>query len=226
MKSVSRTPFVLALVLVVAFLAAGCAARQATAPDRATPSGTVEMFKMKARYGDRTGEWDILSPDFKARLSQQVGRTIDVADYTQARDMYRGDPQVKLAEKMLQTAIATNVRQVGPDRARVAIQTSGGPFAKSGEIGMVRLQTWKLQPVGGAQAYSGFVGDPMLAATKQADGSFVVTSGGNTIATVPANQVADYKVESYWYVDDLGGMEQQFLQIGSVNSQRPVGGVL
>ena len=170
------------------------------------------MFKLKARYGDRSGEWDILSPDFKARLSQQVGRTVDVADYTQARDMYRGDPQVQLAEKMLQTAIATNVRQAGPDRARVAIQTSGGPFAKSGEIGMVRLQTWRLQPVGGGQAYSGFVGDPMLAATKQADGSYVITSNGNTLATVPANQVAGYVVESHWYVDDLGGMEQQFLQ--------------
>ena len=201
----------LVLILAVGFLGIGCAARQATAPTRATPSGTVEMFKMKARYGDRSGEWDILSPDFKARISQQAGRTVDVADYTHARDMYRGNPQVQMAEKMLQTAIATNVRQVGPDRARLVIQTSGGPFAKSGEIGMVRLQTWKLQPVGGGQAYSGFVGDPMLAATKQADGSFVISSNGNTIATVPANQVADYRVESNWYVDDLGGMEQQFL---------------
>ena len=211
MLSSARTRLV-ALILVVAFCAIGCAARQATAPTRATPSGTVEMFKVKARYGDREGEWDILSPDFKARLSQQVGRNVDVADYTQARDMYRGDAKVQLAEKMLQTAIATSVRQVGADRARVAIQTSGGPFAKSGEIGMVRLQTWKLQPTGGGQAYSGFVGDPMLAATKQADGSYVISSNGNTISTVPANQVADYRVETYWYVDDLGGMEQQFMQ--------------
>ena len=126
--------------------------------------------------------------------------------------MYRGDAKVQLAEKMLQTAIATSVRQQGPDRARVIIQTSGGPLAKSGEIGMVRLQTWKLQPVGGGQAYSGFVGDPMLAATKQPDGSYVITSNGNTVATVPANQVAGYTVDTNWYVDDLGGMEQQFLQ--------------
>ncbi len=202
----------LLFVLVVALLAGGCSARQATAPSRATPSGTVEMFKLKARYGDRSGEWDILSPGFKERLSQQAGRTVDVADYTQARNMYRGDTKVQLAEKMLQTAIATSVRQVGPDRARVAIQTSGGPFAKSGEIGMVRLQTWKLQPAGGTQTYSGFVGDPMLAATKQADGSFIVTSGGRVVATIPANQVASYRTEAYWYVDDLGGMEQQFMQ--------------
>jgi len=207
----SSTARLLVAVLVVAFLGVGCAARQATAPTRASPSGTVEMFKMKARYGDREGEWDILSPDFKQRLSQQAGRTIDVADYAQAREMYRGNAQVKLAEKMLKTAIATNVRQVGPDRARVVIQTSGGPLAKSGEIGMVRLQTWRLQVAGAPQPYQGFVGDPMLAATKQPDGSFVVTSNGNTLATVPANQVQEYRVDSNWYVDDLGGMEQQFL---------------
>lgn len=207
----SNLRLVVALLLFASF-GLGCAARQATAPDRATPSGTVEMFKLKARYGDREGEWDILSPDFKQRLSQRVGRTVDIADYTQAREMYRGDAKVQLAEKMLQTAIATSVRQQGPDRARVIIQTSGGPLAKSGEIGMVRLQTWKLQPVGGGQAYSGFVGDPMLAATKQPDGSYVITSSGNTVATVPANQVAGYTVDTNWYVDDLGGMEQQFLQ--------------
>ena len=200
-----------AALLVVIFFGVGCSARQATAPTRSSPSGTVEMFKMKARYGDREGEWDILSPDFKARLSQQAGRTIDVADYAQFRDMYRGNAQVQLAEKMLQTAIATNVRQVGPDRVRVVIQTSGGPFAKSGEIGMVRLQTWRLQAAGAPQPYKGFVGDPMLAATQQPDGSYVITSNGNTIQTVPANQVQDYRVESNWYVDDLGGMEQQFL---------------
>lgn len=209
MQSTAR---LVVLVLAASFLGMGCAARQATAPTRATPSGTVEMFKLKARYGDRSGEWDILSPDFKRRLSERAGRTVDVADYTQAREMYRGDPQVQLAEKMLQTAIAKNVRQVGPDRVRVVIQTSGGPFAKSGEIGMVRLQSWTLQPVGSPQAYQGFVGDPTLAATKQADGSYVITANGNTLATIPANQVAGYEVESHWYVDDLGGMEQQFLQ--------------
>jgi len=208
MKSTVR---VLVAVLVVAFFGVGCAARQGTAPTRDTPAGTVEVFKLKARYGDSEGEWDILSPGFKRRISQQAGRHVDVADYTQARQMYRGNPQVQLAERMLQTAVATQVRRVGPDRARVVIRTSGGPLAKSGEIGMVRVATWRLRVAGEPEPYQGYAGDPALVATKQADGSYVITSDGRTVATVHASQVLAYEVESNWYVDDLGGMEQQFL---------------
>jgi len=199
-------------LLAFALLATACAARQATAPTRASPSGTVEMFKMYARYGDRSGEWDILSPDFKQRLSQQAGRTIDVGDYTQARQMYRGDPRVQAAEKMLQTAIVVREDPVGPGRVRATIRTAGGPFAQSGQITMVQIQSWRLQQAGKSQTWSGYVGNPTLAAEKQADGSYVMTSNGRVVATIPANEVESYRVESAWYVDDLGGMESQFLQ--------------
>lgn len=200
------------LLLAVLSLAAACAARQATAPTRATPSGTVEMFKMYARYGNRSGEWDILSPGFKERLSQQAGRQIDRADYMQARDMYRGDPRVQAAEKMLQTAIVVREEPLGPGRVRATIRTAGGPFAQSGQVTMVQLQSWKLKRAGQDEPWSGYVGDPLLAAAKQADGSYVITSNGKVLATVPADQVESYTTESSWYVDDLGGMERQFFQ--------------
>ena len=207
-----RTIVVALSCLILIATLQGCAARQATEPTRATPSGTVEMFKMHARYGDRSGEWDILSPGFKRRLSAQAGRTVDVADYVHARDAYRGDPRVRAAEQLLQTAIVVNTEQLSPDRVRASIRTSGGPLAQSGQIGMVRLQVWKLFVSGEPQPYSGYVGDPTFGATRGADGSFVITVDGQAVQTIPAAQVTDYKVEALWYVDDLGGLEQQFMQ--------------
>lgn len=197
--------------VLLAFAAVGCMARQATAPTRATPSGTVEMFKLHARYGNRAGEWDILSPAFKRRLSEQAGRTVDVADYVQARDMYRSDPRVQAAEQMLQTAIVTRTQSLGPDRVRATIVTSGGPFSQSGAITMVRLQTWEVFVAGAPQPYSGFVGDPAFQAAKQSDGSFVISAEGRVVQSIPADRVREYRVGSSWYVDDLGDLEKQFV---------------
>ena len=85
--------FHVVLVALAAFAFSGCfSARQATAPSRDTPSGTVEMFKLYARKGDPAGEWDVLSPGLKQRISQQAGRKVDAL----VRGQLLGQPLVSL----------------------------------------------------------------------------------------------------------------------------------
>ncbi len=196
----------------------GCfSPRQAAPPSRETPAGTVEMFKQFARRGDPAGEWDILSPDLKRRLGQQAGRTIDLADYTAARQAYRNDPRVRAAENLLQTAIVRQTQPTGPDRVMATVVTSGGPLARSANLQMVRLTKWELSVNGQAEPYWGFTSDPLFGADRQSDGSYVVwyrqdPNGARSEQRIPASDVRNYHQTSAWYVDDLGGLESQFLQ--------------
>jgi hypothetical protein len=194
----------------------GCLSpRQGATPTRTTPAGTVEMFKQFARQGDRAGEWDVLSPGLKQRLAQRVGREVDLADYIQARSAYRNNSQVRLAEQALQTAIVTNTRQVDANTVMATIQTSGGPFARSANIRMIRLERWMLWVHGQDEPYQGTVGDPEFTASRQGDGSYVIAfrsaDGRVSQEVVPAQQVRNYETASKWYVDHLGELESQFL---------------
>ncbi len=206
------------LVLVAALGLAGCfSPRQATPPSRDTPAGTVEMFKLYARRGQPGGEWDILSPGLKQRVSQQAGRQIDKTDYIQYRKQLRNDARVRAAENILQTAIVVNTQQVDPNTVLATVRTSGGPLARTARIRMVRLTTWQLYTADSDEPYWGFANDPLIGVEPQPDGSYVVWSRRSPDAaprrtTVPAAQVRDFKQVSAWYVDDLGGLEQQFMQ--------------
>jgi len=203
--------------LLCALAAGGCAARQGAPPTRETAAGTVEMFKLHARQGDRAGEWDILSPGLKQRFSQRAGRQLDAADYVQARNAYRNDPQAKLAEQMLQTAIVRREEPAGPNAVWATIVTSGGPFGRSARIKMVKLDIWELRVAGEPEPYTGQVGDPTFGVEKRPDGSYDVIYRAGPGAeeqrtNVPASQVLGYRVTSKWYVDDLGELENQFVQ--------------
>lgn len=207
-----------AAVLIAAFALSGCfSPRQAAPPSRDNPTGTIEMFKLYARQGDPAGEWDILSPGLKERLSQRAGRTIDLADYTAARTSYRSDPRVRAAESMLQTAVVRQTTPVGPDRVQAFVQTSGGPLARSATLNMVRLTKWQLFVRSQNEPYWGFTSDPLFGADRQPDGSYVVwfrsePGAQRSEQLVAASDVVDYKSVAQWYVDDLGGLESQFLQ--------------
>ena len=208
---------VVAIVLAAVGLSGCFSPRQGATPSRDTPEGTVEMFKVYARRGDPAGEWDILSPGLKQRLSQQAGRTIDLADYSQARQMYRGDPRVRAAENMLQTAIVRKTTPIDANTVSVFVQTSGGPLAKSANLKMVKLSRWQLFVRGQDEPYWGFTNDRNFGAERRPDGSFVIWSRGQpggprTENVIPASDVANYTTDAQWYVDDLGGLESQFIQ--------------
>ena len=207
-----------ALAALIVLTLTGCfKARQAEPPSRATPAGTVEMFKAYARQRNREGEWDILSPAFKERLSQRAGRNVDLADWVQARDMYSTDPRVAQAERFLQNAVVVNTVPDGPNAVKATIQVSGGPFiSKSGIIRMVKLDRWELYVRGQTEPYTGTNNDPLFGVEPQADGSYVIwyrdTPGGaRSEEVIPAADVANFVRDGRWYVDHLGDLEGQFM---------------
>lgn len=210
--------FRVVLVLLAALGFSGCfSPRQAAPPSRDTPAGTVEMFKLYARRGDPAGEWDILSPGLKQRISQQAGRAVDEADYVQYRRQLRSNAQVRAAENILQTAIVTGTQQVDANTVVANVRTAGGPLARSARIRMVRITRWALYTNDSEEPYTGFSGDPMFGVEPRADGSYVVWQRMNPNAprqdtVVPASNVRDFQQVPQWYVDDLGGLEQQFMQ--------------
>jgi len=210
-----RIPVV--LVALAAFAFSGCfSARQATAPSRDTPSGTVEMFKLYARKGDPAGEWDVLSPGLKQRISQQAGRKVDEADYIQYRKSLRRDTRVRAAENILQTAVVVNTQQVDANTVFAFVRTSGGPLAKSARIRMIRLTRWALYTTDSSEPFWGHSNDPLFGIESRPDGSYVIWSrttpgGPRNDQVIPASQVRDFKQVSQWYVDDLGGLEKQFM---------------
>jgi hypothetical protein len=203
--------------LASALLLTGCLSpRQASPPTRETPAGTVEMFKVHARQRNYAGEWDILSTAFKERINQKADRHVDAADYSQARVAAMRDSQAQLAEQALQTAIVTRTQQIDANTVTATVQTSGGPFARSAQIRMVREQRWELFVTGQSEPYSGDVNDPSFTAERQADGSYHVVfrpeRGDPQVTPVPAAQVREYRTSSKWYVDSLGELESQFFQ--------------
>lgn len=212
-----RQSLVFSFALAVLVLAAGCVSRPpAPPPSRDTPAGTVEMFKKYAREGNYAGEWDILSPGLKQRINQMAGRNVDVGDYMQARRQARTDPQMAQAEQALQTAFVSGQRQTGPNTMTVIVTATRGPFSKSAPVRMIKQDRWELSVVGSDEPYWGFVDDPTFGVEKQPDGSFIVWSRASagaqrTEQRIPASDVRAYGVTSRWYLDDLGGLEQQFL---------------
>ncbi len=199
----------LGIALCLLLIVPACGSVPAT---RETPEGTVEMFKVLHRKGDRAGEWDILSPNFKRRLSQRAGRNVDVADFEAVLETMRKDPKVRLAERLLQTATVTGQQTVDENTARVTIR-AGGPLGKSATITMRRLSKWQLTVLGDPQPYWGIVGDPDIGVERGTDGSYTVWTGGGEgwRQSFGASEVESYTVASQWYVDDLGELEQQMM---------------
>lgn len=197
----------LAIALTVLLIIPACGSVPAT---RETPEGTVEMFKAFNKRGDRAGEWDILSPGLKRRLSQRAGRNVDLADYETIIETYRKDTRVRLAETLLQTATVTDKQMVSEDTARVTIQ-AGGPLGKSATVTMRRLMKWELQTVSDPEPYWGIVGDAAIQITRGADGSYTLSTPDGWTETFAASEVEAYNVSNQWYVDSLGELEGDFM---------------
>lgn len=197
----------LTIALTILLIIPACGSGPAT---RETPEGTVEMFKLYNKKGDRAGEWDVLSPNFKRRISQRAGRNVDLADYETIIETYRQDPKVRLAETLLQTATVTDKQEIDENTTRVTIR-AGGPLGKSATVTMRRLMKWELKTTTDPEPYWGIVGDESIQLTRGADGSYTVGTGGGWSQTFAASEVESYNVSNQWYVDDLGELEGDFM---------------
>ncbi len=198
---------------VCAVVLSACASAPRVPPSRDTPEATVELFKVMDRRRDWAGEWDLLSPALKQRLSARAGRNVDPGDYASARNAYRGDPRVGAAEQLLQTAQCRHIELMGDDLAYVTVQALR-PVGRSVRVRMVRLERWELWVAGDPEPYWGIRGDPLMDVERRPDGGYAVLSRATPAedfrrTEFSADQVRSFGTRRQWYLDDLGGIEAE-----------------
>ena len=209
-----RTPTVVLLAFVSVFgCAAGRGTRRAPQPQ---PVHTLRQLQDAVRTGNRRSEWSVLSPGFKARLNQRMGRTIDLADYTHFRLVQQRNPRVREAEKYLQGASISGVRMTGQGRARVTIWF-GGPlfFGRAVNVQMIYLSRWELHLTDERDPYWGFHGDNAITAQPDGEGGYnIVTRDPQGQVTwqehIEAKRVRAFQTRTAWYFDHLGELESYF----------------
>ena len=177
--------------------------------NRETPEGTYEYFKEMAARGEFGAEWDTFSPNFKRMLNQAVGRNVDVADYNLARQTIATNSQ-----KDMQLLLASSL-SARPDyqNDRVAFLTIQDGAGRTVRPRMIKLTKWELYIRGESDPYSDFIRSAGEAVQIGPDGSITarITPPGysaGAIRTFTPDQIESFKIESRWYVDDFGGLNQ------------------
>ncbi len=211
-----RRSLLLALAL-VPFVVSEVTGAPPPAPHQFQPTQTLQDLKTAFARGDKAEEWRTLSPGFKARLSKQAGRHVDVADYIHARNAYRNDPRVKELQQWIHTASMTRFHKFGNGKARATIRFGAAILVgKDVQVTMINHGMWRLT-VRGDQPYWGFMGDKRSEAIPHRDGSYTVVTRdmqGKVIfqKQIPANQVVNYFRFNKWFFDGFGNMEQEFMR--------------
>ena len=209
-----RIPFTAVVTLL---LLAGPLAAAPRAPARSkgpTPAQALMKLKRAIARRDRAGEWELLSPGFKRRMNRRLGRHVDIADYTHARNAQRRNSQVRQAETAIRGAKIQRVRRTGRGRMRMSVWM-GGPlvFGQSVTVNLIFLSRWEVWAQGEKRPYWGFVGDPAMTYAKAEDGSYTMAlrdPRGRVIwqQMIPAHRVRAFRTVSAWYFDHLGELEQ------------------
>lgn len=204
----------LPLLLMAAFLF--CGAERARRARADSPQACLNRLKRAVGRNNFTGEWAVLSPGFKKRMSERAGRTLDVGDYVVFRRAQLKDPDIRKVQRFMRTARMGKVRFNGKGYANASI-TFGGPlfFGRSIRVRMVQHKLWRLDVKGETQPYWGFVGDKTLTATKGKDGSYTLVTKDDKgkVAwqqTFAASEVGRYREFGKWFFDHFGKIETEF----------------
>lgn len=173
---------------------------------RDTPSATYEYLKAMVEATQVAAEWQTFSPGFKRRLSEQVGRTVDLSDYGRARATIASNAtkEMKLVlssdlvgEKMLSENVATVEIRSGDRRATPRF---------------VKLWTFEVKLKGDPEPVSEFIPGPEGVVDTGGDGSIkvdVVPSDGTRayLKEIRKDQLESFTIKAQWYLDDFGGVE-------------------
>jgi hypothetical protein len=185
---------------------------------RGTPMETLERFKAAFARDNPAGEWETLSPGFKARMSRMAGRVLDVGDYIAVRNAHRNDPRIRELRQWLPTAHMTNIHYDGKGYASVIIRF-GAPLllGKDFKVTMVNHKLWELHIRGEAQPYWGFSDDNSIKAyfDRKRQEWLVVTRDKKGKITWQKRWPKDqgsYRTLTRWYFHSFGEVEQQFLK--------------
>lgn len=215
----SRMWLGLAALLILPLALGGCVlfdppeptAPRALAMNRDTPRATYDYFKTMAANNQWAAEWSVFSPNFKRLLNQSVGRNVDAGDYNLARTTVADNSQADM--QLLLNSTYVSQQMVGPNAAVVTIEAGGQRLSPR----LVKLTRWELQVVGDETPYGDFVTSAGEAVRIGTDGSITVTirppqSTAGLLRTFRPEQIEAFRVESQWYLDDFGGLDQTLVQ--------------
>ncbi|MCC7138175.1 MAG: hypothetical protein IT460_07070 [Planctomycetes bacterium] len=173
---------------------------------RDTPRAAFEYLRAMVAAEQPEAEWRVFSPAFKRRLSEQVGRTVDIGDYVQARSTIATN-----ARKEIQMLLESEVveEQASSDKVATLRVRSGKAQARAR---FVRLTTWELKLVG--------EGEPVAEFIPSASDAIAISPTGNVemrlvpsestaafLRDVPQDRIRGFDIQSYWYLDDFSGIE-------------------
>ncbi len=204
----------LAALLLAALALAGCSVKsdpvRAVGLSRETPRKTYEYMKAMVAAMQVEAEWRTFSPGFKRRLSERVGRNVDVGDYSHARATIAGN-DTKEIELLLESEYVSE-EFLSEDVAVVTIRSG----SRQARPRMVRLTTWELTLRGEGEPVSEFIPRAADVVGINADGSVAVrvtpTEGtASFLKEIPADRIESLVVKPDWYVDDFGGIEESVL---------------
>ena len=192
-------------------------ARAAQNYDR--PGNCLARFKRAFARNDRQAEWETLSPGFKQRISRRVGRTVDVGDYSAARDKHRNDPRFRELRQWLPSARLSGVSYRGDGYADVTIRF-GAPiiFGQNVRVRMVNHELWELHVKGESQPYWGYKGDKTIRVFRTPEENDYVVQMRDKDGKVTwskrwkQEEIQGYRELNRWYFDGFGSMEQEFMQ--------------
>ncbi len=185
------------------------AVRDATL-NRETPRAAYEYLKAMVRAEQPEAEWNAFSPAFKRRLSQQVGRTIDVGDYVQARSTVATNKRKEI-QLLLESEVVGD-KAAGDDVVVVTIR-AGNQQARPR---FVKLTTWELFLKGEGQPVAEFV--PTTSDVIQISPTGAVElriapsdSTASFLRDIPQDRIQGFAIHEFWYLDDFGGIEAAVL---------------
>ncbi len=183
-------------------------APRALAMNRDTPRATYDYFKTMVANNQWAAEWSVFSPNFKRLLNQSVGRNVDAGDYNLARQTIADNSQADM--QLLMTSNYVSEKMIGRNTAVVTLEAGG----KSLTPRLVKLTRWELKVVGDETPYGDFVASAGEAVRIAQDGSVTVMirppqATAGLLRTFRPDQIEAFRVESQWYVDDFGGLDQQ-----------------
>jgi hypothetical protein len=174
--------------------------------NRDTPVATFEYLRAMVAAEQPEAEWKVFSPGFKRRLSQQVGRNVDVADYVQARSTIATN-----AKSDIRLLLEAEVMQSQTLSARVAtVQIRSGD--RQARPRFVKLTTWELLLDGEGEPVAEFIPSPSdvltISPTGQVEMKIAPSEGtASFLKDIPADHIREARVHQLWYLDDFGGVE-------------------
>lgn len=189
---------------------AGCAVRgqpvREVGLNRLSPHATFDYLKAMVAANQVEAEWATFSPGFKRRLSEQVGRNVDVGDYAQARGTIASNSTKEM--RLILDAEFVSEKMLSDEVALVTIRSGG----RQASPRFIRMTAWRLKIRGEGDPVSEFVSSASDAVSMAPDGSFsvrVAPSGGTAayLREIPANRIESFEMTPLWYLDDFGGVE-------------------